>query len=192
MEEIWKPIAGFENEYEVSNYGNVRSVDRIVFIPRRNKTIQPVEFKGITLKPNIMHQNGYLYVDLMRNQTKTRRSIHRLVAQAFLENPEQLPCVNHKDESRDNNCVDNLEWCTAKYNSNYGTRIERQKKNTNYVEIARRKSKNIAQYTMDGVFVKLYERAMDAAIEHNLKVASIYHTAIGMNKQSGGYIWKYC
>ena len=103
--EIFKEIKGFE-DYEVSNHGNVRSLkrDRI-------------------LKPKITR--GYYYVTLCEDGKKHDKRVNRLVAIAFIPNPHNLPCVNHKDENPSNNHVDNLEWCTYKYNSNYGTRNER-------------------------------------------------------------------
>lgn len=109
-EEIWRPIEGYEGLYEVSSYGRVRSLDMYV----RCKSYRL--HKGKVLSP-IINTNGYLFVGLQGK----RFSVHRLVAQAFIPNPQGLPQVNHIDENKSNNNVDNLEWCDAKYNNNYGT-----------------------------------------------------------------------
>lgn len=103
MMEEWKEIPGYEGLYEVSNQGNVRNVRRNTLL-RLSKT-----------------NNGYKRVFLCKNGIKTGFQVHRLVAQSFIPNPLNLPQVNHKDEDKTNNNVDNLEWCSAKYNINFGT-----------------------------------------------------------------------
>lgn len=109
MSEIWKEIKGYEGLYQVSNLGRVRSL-------RYNKILKPCVSK-----------TGYEYVLLVdRNSHNKNHRLHRLVAMTFLPNPENLPQVNHKDENKLNNCADNLEWCTAGYNTSYGTGIRRR------------------------------------------------------------------
>ena len=122
-EEIWKPVPGYEGLYEVSNLGRVRSVNRYVKSKGESYWLR----KGKMLSP-AKDKNGYLKVNLSCNGKNNIIRVHRLVAQAFLPNPDNLLEVNHKDEDKTNNRVENLEWCTAKYNNNYGTKIERQKK----------------------------------------------------------------
>lgn len=118
--EIWKDIPGYEGSYQVSNYGRVKRLEHItpnnIRLPEKIST----QFKN---------QNGYMMVILSKNGEGKQFVVHRLVAQAFLPNPNNLPFVNHKDESRIHNNVENLEWCTAKYNSNYGTIKDRKSKN---------------------------------------------------------------
>lgn len=109
MIEEWKAIPGYEGLYEVSNKGNVRNV-------RRN-----------TLLRLSKNNDGYIQVHLYKNGIRNKFQVHRLVAQAFLPNIDNLPQVNHKDENKTNNNVTNLEWCTAKYNTNFGTRNIRRR-----------------------------------------------------------------
>ena len=106
IKEIWKPIDGFEN-YEVSNLGRVKSLKY-----------------GKILKPQ-NNGNGYLFVHLCRNGKSKQFCVHRLVATAFIPNPKGFKQVNHRDEVKTNNCVENLEFCNAKYNNSYGTRMEK-------------------------------------------------------------------
>ena len=121
MEEIWKPVIGYEGLYEVSNLGRVRSVDRLV----KYSNGQIHLHKGRILSPGLVHKSGYLQVALCNNGKTQHKMVYRLVAEAFLPNIDNLPQVNHKDENPFNNCVDNLEWCTIEYNINYGTRIQK-------------------------------------------------------------------
>ena len=102
--EIWKDIKGYEGYYQVSNFGRIKNVRR-----------------GTLKKPQ-NNGRGYRYVQLKLNGSYHNFYIHRLVPQAFLPNPDNLPEINHKDEDKSNNCVDNLEWCSSKYNANFGNR----------------------------------------------------------------------
>ena len=114
--EIWKDVAEYEGFYQVSNKGNVRSVAR--------KDSRGHRCGGRILKPKY-DRYGYLHVALYKNGKSKAKTVHRLVAEVFLPNPENSPQVNHMDEVKDNNELSNLEWCTHKYNMNYGTQIER-------------------------------------------------------------------
>lgn len=113
--EIWKPIAGFEGSYEVSNLGRVKSVERYAGGRYFNESI---------LNTYNRH-GGYKSVVLSKGSNLKFYLLHRIVADAFVENENNLPCINHKDENKDNNSASNLEWCTIKYNNNYGTRNTR-------------------------------------------------------------------
>lgn len=112
MKEIWKPIAGFEGLYEVSNFGEVASLR---FARGSNRRL---------LKQST-NTWGYSQVTLSKDKVKTNRTIHRLVAEAFIENPDNLPQINHIDENKGNNRSDNLEWCDSKKNINHGERNAR-------------------------------------------------------------------
>ena len=124
MTEIWKAVKGYEGLYEVSNFGNVRSLDR--FVKAKNDSL--TKKKGRILVPFYESQKGYYQVSLSKDGKNKKHRVHRLVALAFLENPFNCTDVNHKDEDKTNNNVDNLEWCTRKYNNNYGTKPERTRK----------------------------------------------------------------
>ena len=135
-EEIWKPIEGYEGLYEVSSYGRVRSLDRYVKCDYERYRLH----KGKILSPG-KDKDGYLFVVLSCNGKHKTITVHRLVAQAFIPNPYNLPQVNHRDENPSNDNVDNLEWCNAKYNSNYKTRNIRIRetaiKNGNWTGLSR-------------------------------------------------------
>ena len=114
--EVWRDIKGYEGQYQVSNKGDVRSIDRINHIGRR--------YSGRTLRPRY-HTNGYLQVDLRKDGIRKSKLIHRLVAEVFIPNQNNYLEINHKDENKTNNYVENLEWCTKEYNMNHGTQKER-------------------------------------------------------------------
>lgn len=115
MKEIWKDIQGYEGIYQVSNLGRVRSVDRVVIHKDGVKHL----YRGRVLKPHY-NTSKYLAIGLHYNGISNTYLVHRLVAQVFIPNPNNLPEVNHIDEVITNNKVDNLEWCTSEYNNNYG------------------------------------------------------------------------
>lgn len=116
MQEIWKDVPGYEGQYQVSNTGRVRSLDRI-----KPDGI----FQHGTIRKTYLDACGYELVALRKNNKPKNWSVHRLVATAFIPNPDNLPQVNHKDEIRNHNTVDNLEWCTIEYNQRYGHRRQR-------------------------------------------------------------------
>ena len=119
MKEEWRAIKGYENLYEVSNLGRVRSLERYV----KSKTGTRIVKERILKPVNV--GSGYLGVGLYKEGKVRIIYVHRLVAQAFIPNPNNLPEVNHKDENKTNNRVENLEWCTREYNMSHGTRSER-------------------------------------------------------------------
>lgn len=122
MNEVWKDVKGYEGLYQVSNMGNVKSMNRFVKANSNHKYQH--------IKERLLKLNGgrkYTHVILCKNGTTKGYLVHRLVAEAFIPNPDNLPIINHKDENPSNNCVDNLEWCTYKYNNEYNGRIDKCK-----------------------------------------------------------------
>lgn len=121
-EEIWKDVVGYEGYYQVSNLGRVRSVDRWITNSRGARRVQKGRYVNLQ-----KHYQGYRVVMLWKGCKYKVFRVHRIVADSFIPNPQNLPEINHKDENKTNNCVNNLEWCDRKYNVNYGTLKERGK-----------------------------------------------------------------
>lgn len=121
-EEIWKDIDGYEQLYQVSNLGRVRSLERLVTTNKGNGGFKKIKSK--IREPQ--NRNGYKVVALFRDGKRTSFYIHRLVAESFILNHSNFPMVNHKDEKRENNTVENLEWCNHQYNITYGTTLQRK------------------------------------------------------------------
>ena len=181
--EQWKPIQGYE-EYEVSNHGRIKRLAYYKNVCNGGKQFQPERI----LDPQT-RKGGYKAISLSKDGKVKSFLVHRLVAMAFIPNPNNLPHINHKDETPSNNVVDNLEWCDQKYNSNYGTSKERiSAKLKNGVL-----SKSVQQYTKDAVFVKEYPSAIEASRELKLAVSGIISCCNGSKKYTtcGGFIWKY-
>jgi len=175
LKEIWKEIEDC-TEYEVSNFGRVRSVERTVLDSLGRKRI----IKSTILKPFI--SKGYAIVTLSKNNTKKHYPIHRLVATAFLPNKENFPIINHKDENKQNNQVENLEWCTIKYNMNYG-----ECRNKTIKGII----KSVIQLDINNNYIRTFSSATEAQKELGIKQNSICLCCKGKYKTAGGYKWKY-
>lgn len=124
VKEIWRPVVGYECLYKVSNKGGVKSIDRY----ENNAHKNGLRFRKGKILKQMTNKKGYPYVHLCMGSKSVSKRIHRLVAEAFLPNPNNYPIVNHKDENKQNNCVENLEWCNNRYNCNYGTSINRMLK----------------------------------------------------------------
>lgn len=165
--EVWKPVVGYEGLYEVSNIGRVRSINF-------HKS-----GKAKVMRPSF-NTWGYLIVDLRKNNKRHSYTVHRLVALAFIPNPDNLPEINHKNEIKYDNTVENLEWCTRKYNINYGTGNERR---------GRRKS--IVQLDNNGNVVRKWESGFAASRYYQICRANIYNCLHGKQKTSKGFVWKY-
>lgn len=180
---VWKEVKGYEGLYLVSNTGLVKSLFR---------------YKKI-LKPNIT-KNGYATVELFKKGNSKRICVHRLVAEAFLQNPKKLPQVNHKDENKLNNNVSNLEWCTAKYNMNYGEAAKTRHSKIDYStkkrkETARKNgkavNKAIVQLSKDNCIIAEYENIKKASVKLKINASHISETCKGKRKSAGGYVWRY-
>ena len=160
--EIFKGIKGFEN-YQVSNYGNVKSLKN-----------------NIILKPSI--SSGYYMIALCKDGKKHDKRVHRLVAEAFLENPNNYKEVNHKDECKTNSHVSNLEWCDRKYNINYGTGVQRS---------SEKRSKRVDQIDKVTKEVVRQWASTNECDRNGFNHGNVAACARGKLKQYKGYIWKY-
>ncbi|MBQ1581316.1 MAG: HNH endonuclease [Prevotella sp.] len=179
MTEEWKPVAGYEGLYEVSNLGRVKSLN-----------YHHTGKEGL-LKQNIEKTNPYPYamVCLYKDGKCATPKVHKLVAMAFIPNPDNLPQVNHKDEDSLNNCVNNLEWCTAKYNANYGTRNKRMAKSLTNGKA----SKKIAQYASPGFpceLINVWPSLNEIKRQKGWSIGNIC-AAIKENKTAYGFLWGY-
>lgn len=172
--EIWKNITGYEGLYQVSNLGRVKSTQY------HNGTYERI------LKPS-KGKNGYLSVALYKDKKCKWHLVHRLVAQAFLDNPDNLSQINHKDECKTNNIVDNLEWCSASYNLNYNDGRKRRAEK----QINGKRSKTVYQYSLNGEFVKEWKSLMEIKRSMGFSVGNIGQCCLGKRKTSYGYRWCY-
>lgn len=173
---IWKDIPGYPH-YMASDDGRI-------FSKYKNKVM--------SCKPNI--KTGYPMVMLCENGKRKQLLVHRLIAKTFLDNPDNLPCVNHKDESRDNNAVSNLEWCTYSYNASYGDAINKRMAHWTIEEL-RKSQMNAAEHRKRGV-VNLttgiaYESTADASRKTGIHNTSITSACVGRYKTAGGCKWAY-
>lgn len=183
MKEIWKDIKGYEGLYKVSNLGRVKSLNY-------NRTGNEKD-----LKINI-NEHGYKYVTLCKNSKLKVMTIHRLIANAFIPNPNKYPCVNHKDEVKTNNSIDNLEWCTYKYNNNYGTKKERiSKSNTGkkkskeaVLKMIEKRSVKVYQYDREINLVKIWKSARECG-RNGYNTGHVASCCRGEEKTHKGYIW---
>lgn len=141
MIEIWKDIKNYEGYYQISNLGNIKSLERIVKVNNNGDFGKKQER---VLKPHLQN-NGYYYITLYKGNKRKNNLIHRLVADAFIDNPNNYPIINHKDENKQNNNVENLEWCTYSYNVNYGTAIERANENKKDYAVSDETRKKISE-----------------------------------------------
>ena len=185
MEEIWKDIEGYEGLYQVSNLGRVRSLDRIAERERDGYSYN-IPIKGRILKPRPL-KKGYLHVSLSHgNRQFCNKQVHRLVAETFIPNPHNLPQVNHIDENKVNNRVDNLEWCDNKQNSDHGTRNKR---------ISKANSMAVIQMDLQGNDLRRFESIHDAAIAigglHQVSAISFVCRGVRNRTTAGGYRWRY-
>lgn len=171
--EIWKKINNYNN-YEISNLGNVRRYNKSNYYDKRTP-------KYTYLKPQKL-KRGYLQVRIYNDNGFVAKSIHRLVAETFIPNVDNLPQINHKDEDPSNNNVSNLEWCDNWYNSHYGRHIENVKE---------KHYKKVIQYSENNKIIKKWNSILEASIQNNIDSSSITKVCRGKRKTAGGYIWKY-
>ena len=209
--EVWRDIKGYEGLYQVSNLGNVKSLN---YGNRGKEQI---------MKPTLL-STGYFQAILTKNKIHKKYSVHRLVADAFLSNPDNLPCINHKDENPSNNVVENLEWCTYSYNVRYGNRaikfiqtrrindptnesykrmIETRRLNYPNNEWCKKSletrnklglpnaEKPVIQYNKDEIEVCRFKSIAEASRQTKIPNSNIYKCCNGKRKTAGGFVWRY-
>jgi hypothetical protein len=176
--EEFRDIEGFEGEYQISNYGRVYSLISKKF-----------------LKFGKVGGGGYSQVSLYKEDKKKNYYVHRLVANAFIPNPLNLPQVNHKDENPSNNHVFNLEWCDASYNINYGSHTERMLQHPNWKashkKVAEKQSKSVQQFTKNGEFVAEYPSVHEAERQTSINNQNISSCCNGKRCFAGGFVWRH-
>ena len=194
MQEIWKEIKGYEKLYAISNFGNVKSLKKSwITYNYKSKTHYTITTEERILKPSIS-KCGYKQINLSKNDKKSGKLIHRLVAETFIPNIDNKKCVNHKDGNKLNNNVENLEWCTYKENSIHAWKNNLQK---SYLKGKYGKSHNLSksviQYDLKGNFIKEWDCISDVTRE--LKIDSGRITKCCKKQKychsAGGYKWEY-
>lgn len=183
--EEWRDVVGYEGLYQVSNLGRILCCEKVTTtnILLRSK-----------IKKCAIRKNGYLGTTLYDASTNRRKqvSIHRLVAEAFIPNPDNKPCVDHIDTNRTNNTKENLRWCTYKENSNNKNTLKNQSIAQKKVsERDGRRKKKISQYALDGEFIKTYSSFHEIERMLGYSMSNIHSCCNGKKKRVYGYIWRY-
>ena len=181
LNEIWKDVKNYEGLYQVSNLGRVRSLDVRTYQKNKFGKFQYVLHKGKILKIQ-KQRNGYFTIDLHMNGKFERKTIHRLVAETFISNPNNYQYINHKDSNTSNNRVDNLEWCTQKYNIKYaydfGNKIPPNMRSVNQID-------------ENGKITATFISIQEAERKTSIKSANISKCCRKLRNKAGGYQWAY-
>ena len=199
MEEIWRDIKGYKGLYQVSNTGRVKSLERTVWNNKGYyKTVPERILKGRKTRV------GYLRVQLYKNNKAKNCYVHRLVAQAFLENIDNLPEVNHIDENKQNNCIENLEWCSHSYNNTYndkakkaGKKIAKKLRGRKLSEETikklseSRKRKPVYSIDKESGLTTYWESTMEASRQLRIDQCSVVRCCQGKRKSAKGFYFFY-
>lgn len=195
--EIWKPVVGFEGLYEVSSFGRVKSLERVMH--RKNSGDIVIKERIMCPTPNF---KGYLYVKLYNYGRPKMKKIHRLVAEAFIPNPLNKPHIDHIDTDKRNNNVDNLRWVTASENKNneltrelhrriMDAAVTRKCLDGRMANNSETMERTVLQFSKDGELIKEFHSLRSANDETGAGVGHISAVCHGKRKTAGGYIWKY-
>lgn len=189
MKEIFKDINGYEGLYQISNKGRVRSLNR--FVHTQWKSLRLI--KGKILKLSFM--KGYKRIELQKNNKSKQNFVHRLVAQAFIPNPENKSQINHKNGIKNDNRVENLEWCTAKENIRHAWKNGYCKPNITMLGKKGKDSpasKKVLQFDLDGNFIKKWVSMTEAGKKLNINYSQISMVCNNIygHKTAGGFKWK--
>lgn len=175
MEEIWKDIPGYEGLYQASSLGRIKSLSRNISVEAKNQHTKFVCDKS--LKEKILKlkktKDGYYEIGLFKNNKCKYFRVHRLIAKTFLDNPFCLPIINHKNHNRLDNKVDNLEWCTVKYNVRYS------------------KAKKIMQLDKNKKVIKIWNCMSDVQEMLGIRVSKLSACCKYNNRTANGYYWRY-
>lgn len=190
-QEIWKDIPGYEGLYEVSTFGRVRSKDKLIELDWTKNRHVSMNYFSYVKKGRMMklrhNPHGYVVVGLTKDKKQKGYMVHRLVMLAhYPEHEADQLFINHKDENKENNHISNLEWCTAKYNSNYGTCIERSRSKQMYTNSRRRP---VISIDKEGNEIE-YLSAWDASRKVGAFQSNIWK-AVNKGGTCAGYKWKY-
>jgi len=175
--ELFKDVVGYEGSYSVSNMGVVKSLPRTII----RKDDVSTKLNGKVLNYNI-NRKGYLMVKISINANSRYMTVHRLVAIAFIPNPNNHPQVNHIDGVKTNNFVNNLEWCTNEYNMQHA--IENGLMNFDSAKL------QVSQFSLDGVFIKTFKSIRQASEETNTTHSGISMCSRGLYNYYSGFIWR--
>lgn len=174
--EQWRDIEGYEGLYEISNLGNVKSLPKL---KENYKGSYYTKERILKLKE---HEDGYWEVRLYKDKKQKTYYVHRLVAAAFIENPNNYPEINHIDENKKNNLVENLEWCDHLYNMHHG-RCQEKRINSS--------KKPVLQFDQQNNFIKKWDSITEAGATLKIQKGSISRCCKGELKTTGGFKWKY-
>lgn len=179
----WKDIIGYENEYQINQFGEIRTLKD-----------SPKLKKYDVLKPQISKRNGYVYQMLYKNGKEKLLRVHRLVAMAFLSNPNNLPQVNHKDGNKQNNSVDNLEWCEQSDNMKHayknGLQIPSENQRKAIINTNKLKQKKVCQIK-DGKIINTFSGISEASRQTKISISCISRCCNLKRKSTNGYEWRF-
>lgn len=189
MREIWKDIKEYEGLYQVSNLGNIKSLNRTIENKGSIGGKYRIKEKN---RAQTISKTGYYICTLYKKGKGRTFKVHRLIAEAFIDNPDNLPIINHKDGNKLNNLIDNLEWCDYSHNNKEAYKQGLKEKNLKWIiECNKRKRKKVNQYDLNNNLIKQYKSIHEAENETKVHHINIIKVCKGQRITAGGYKWKY-